>query len=56
MRWENLASVIRDGINGYVCDKAEEYAAHIKAAMNDFPKELPERAYQDVLKIYNTDF
>lgn len=48
-------SVIRDGINGYVCDKAEEYAAHIKAAMNDFPKELPERAYQDVLKIYNTD-
>lgn len=48
-------SVIRDGINGYVCDKAEGYAAHIKAAMNDFPKELPERAYQDVLKIYNTD-
>ena len=48
-------SVINDGINGYVCDKAEEYAEHIKAAMKEFPKELPERAYQDVLEIYNTD-
>lgn len=48
-------SVINDGINGYVCDKAEEYAEHIKAAMKEFPKELPERAYQDVLEMYNTD-
>lgn len=48
-------SVINDGINGYVCDKAEEYAEHIKAAMKEFPKELAERAYQDVLEIYNTE-
>ena len=48
-------SVINDGVNGYVCDKAEEYAERIKAAMKEFPKELPERAYQDVLEIYNTD-
>ena len=48
-------SVINNGVNGYVCDKAEEYAEHIKAAMKKFPKELPERAYQDVLEIYNTD-
>lgn len=48
-------SVIKDGINGYVCDKAEEYAEHIKAAMKEFPKDLPERAYRDVLEIYNTD-
>ena len=48
-------SVIHDGINGYVCDKAEQYAEHIKAAMKKFPKELPERAYQDVLEIYNTE-
>jgi len=47
-------SVINDGINGYVCDKAEEYAEHIKAAMKEFPK-LAERAYQDVLEIYNTE-
>lgn len=47
-------SVIKDGINGYVCEKPEEYAEKIKAAMNEFPKELPERAYQDVLDTYNT--
>ena len=48
-------SVINDGVNGYVCDKAEEYAEHIKSAMKKFPEDLPERAYQDVLEIYNTD-
>lgn len=48
-------SVIKDGVNGYVCETAEEYAEKIKAAMKKFPSELPERAYQDVLKIYNTD-
>lgn len=48
-------SVINDGINGYVCDTAEEYAERIKDAMQEFPKELPERAYQDVLEIYNTN-
>lgn len=47
-------SVINNGVNGYVCNKAEEYAEHIKAAMKEFPKELPERAYQDVFEIYNT--
>ena len=29
-------SVINDGINGYVCDKAEEYAEHIKASHEEF--------------------
>ena len=48
-------SVIHDGINGYVCDKAEDYAKRIKAAMKEFPSELPERAYRDVLEIYNTE-
>ena len=48
-------SVIKDGINGYVCETAEEYADKIKSAMKHFPQELPERAYQDVLNIYNTD-
>lgn len=48
-------SVIHDGVNGYVCDKAEEYAEKIKIAMREFPERLPERAYQDVLEIYNTD-
>ena len=48
-------SVIQNGVNGYVCETAEEYAERIKAAMKEFPYELPERAYQDVLDIYNTD-
>ena len=48
-------SVINDGVNGYVCNTAEEYAERIKVAMKDFPSKLPERAYQDVLEIYNTD-
>lgn len=48
-------SVIHDGVNGYVCDKAEDYAKRIKSAMKKFPSELPERAYQDVLEIYNTE-
>ena len=48
-------SVINDGINGYVCEKAEEYADKIKAAMKEFPSKLPEQAYRDVLTIYNTN-
>ena len=48
-------SVINDGVNGYVCDGAEDYAARIKAAMKEFPSELPEQAYKDVLNIYNTE-
>lgn len=48
-------SVIHDGINGYVCDKAEEYAEKIKMAIKNFPSKLSERAYCDVLKIYNTN-
>ncbi len=48
-------SVIQDGINGYICTTAEEYANKIKEAMKEFPSDLPKRAYQDVLNIYNTD-
>lgn len=48
-------SVIKDGVNGYVCEKAEGYAEKIKSAMKEFPSSLPESAYQDVLQIYNTE-
>lgn len=48
-------SVINDGVNGYLCEEAEDYAKHIKEAMHIFPTILPERAYQDVLSIYNTE-
>ena len=48
-------SVIRNGENGYVCDKAEEYAKRIREAMNNFPLNLPKAAYEDVLTMYNTE-
>ena len=41
-------------INGYVCNTAEEYAERIREAMKKFPEELTEKAYEDVLKTYNT--
>ena len=47
-------SVIRSSENGYVCRTAEEYAERIREAMNEFPYEITENAYQDVLSIYNT--
>lgn len=47
-------SVIHNGVNGYVCNTADEYATQIRNAMKVFPKELSEKAYKDVLDIYNT--
>jgi glycosyltransferase involved in cell wall biosynthesis len=48
-------SVIQDGINGYVCDRIEDYVERIQFAMNNFPTELLENAYQDVLEVYNSE-
>lgn len=48
-------SVIRDGVNGYLCDTAEDYAVKIRNAMKCFPAELARHAYQDVLETYNTN-
>lgn len=48
-------SVIQNGVNGYVCVTAEEYAERIKDAIKEFPKELPQKAHQDVLITYNTE-
>lgn len=46
--------VIENGINGYVCTTAEEYASCIKTIMEKPTEELTEKAYQDVIDIYNT--
>jgi glycosyltransferase involved in cell wall biosynthesis len=48
-------SVIHDGVNGYVCNTAEDYATRIREAMKKFPTELPESAYQSVCQVYNTE-
>lgn len=47
-------SVIQNDFNGYICNTAEEYANQIKKAINKFPEKLTQRAYEDVLDIYNT--
>lgn len=47
-------SVIQDGINGFVCDTAQDYAKRIKEAMKNYPKEICEQAVRDVQTIYNT--
>lgn len=47
-------SVIKNGVNGYVCTTPEDYADCIRKAINEFPQKLAEHAYQDVLTCYNT--
>ena len=48
-------SVIINNQNGFICEKAEEYAKIIKEAMQKFPYTIVEKAYDDVLNIYNTE-
>lgn len=48
-------SVIVNGVNGYVCDNAEDYAACIRACMNSFPRDLADRGKRDVFTRYNTE-
>lgn len=47
-------SVIKDGVNGFVCDTPQDYALHIKEAMKDFPASLCLQAKKDVETVYNT--
>jgi glycosyltransferase involved in cell wall biosynthesis len=48
-------SVIKDGVNGYLCDTVEDYARHIREAMKQYPQSLCDQAVSDVRNIYNTD-
>lgn len=48
-------SVIKDGVNGYVCETVEDYARHIREAMKMFPQRLCDQAVNDVQTIYNTE-
>lgn len=47
-------SVIQNGVNGYVCDTVDDYAKHIREAMNNYPQQLCNQAVNDVQTIYNT--
>ena len=48
-------SVIKNGVNGYVCDTVEDYAKRIREAMKQFPQSLCDQAVKDVRTVYNTD-
>lgn len=48
-------SVIKNGINGFTCDTAEDYAERIREAMRAFPEDLTQHAYEDIRNVYNTD-
>lgn len=48
-------SVIKDKINGYICENPEDYAIRIKECMKRFPSNLVDQAYSDVINIYNTE-
>lgn len=44
-------SVIKNGINGYICETAEDYAKRIREAMKKFPQELADRGRKMSLSI-----
>ena len=48
-------SVIQDGVNGYICHTAEEYAARIRQAMEKFPEHIVQKAHDDIINRYNTE-
>lgn len=45
--------VIHNGENGFVCTKVEDFVKAIEECQGEDGK-LTERAYQDILKMYNT--
>lgn len=48
-------SVIKNGVNGYICDSAKDYADRIKEAMANFPQKIADQARIDVIDHYNTE-
>lgn len=48
-------SVIKDGVNGFVCSTVDDYVRHIKEAMVSFPHQLANQAAKDVREYYNTE-
>lgn len=48
-------SVIKNGVNGYICESVDDYVKEIKAAINKFPTNIVNNAYKDVINVYNTE-
>ena len=47
--------VIQDGINGYVCEKIEDYCKRIKESMALFPTYLVEKGKKDIINRFNVE-
>lgn len=48
-------SVIQNCVNGYICERPEDFAQAIKDAIRDFPNKLCENAKRDIIEKYNTN-
>lgn len=48
-------SVINDGINGYICEKPEDYSLRIIESKKLYPSSLVDHAFDDILKTYNRE-
>lgn len=46
--------VIKNAVNGYVCDNVDEYVAAIKSVEKDDNSLIIENAYEDIINEYNT--
>jgi glycosyltransferase involved in cell wall biosynthesis len=46
--------VIRNGVNGFICKSADEFARVIKNQSKCLDQSITEKAYQDILDEYNT--
>lgn len=45
--------VIRDGVNGFICNSLEDYVKAIRAVLDSFPHELTQEAYNEICEHYN---
>ena len=48
-------SVIADGENGFVCSDSDQFSKRIKEAIKEYPINLVNKAYSDILTKYNTE-
>ncbi len=48
-------SVIRNGINGWLCETPEDYAEKIREAMTNFPANITQSAQQSIENTYNME-
>lgn len=49
------SSVIKDGINGYLCNSVDDYVKRIRESLANFPNDIVNNAYSDILTIYNSE-